>query len=233
MAPSADRASLESHVDEALAESFPASDPPAWTLGAPEWAGGAPSVRPSDTIARLRREHGNVELLLLVLESQLARIHRGDDVDEGLVLEIFRYLTGYVDVFHHGREDAAIEMLAERVAVVRAAMPVLTAQHDEIRSRGAALRDRLERAVVDEPVSRPELVRAGFSYARSLRKNMALEEAIVFPAAADVMSPAEWAAIDAKLGVPGDPLFGGQRDDRFRRLFEELTTRAGCACAFE
>ncbi len=194
--------------------------------------GDADAARSRREVERLRHEHGNIERLLLVLESHLAGFHAGEDLDEQLTLDALSYLIDYVDRFHHSREDLIVELLAAREPVVRAMLPTLSAQHEGIRSNGAALRDRLERALVDEPVAREDLVRHGFAYTAELRRNMALEDTVVFPLVATGIGGSEWDAMNANVAAGVDPLFGSVVDKRHRALFEEITRRAGCDCAY-
>lgn len=183
-------------------------------------------------VERLRCEHGNIARLLLVLESHLARLHAGEDLDEQLMLDAVSYLTDYVDGIHHAREDLIVELLAEREPLVRAILATLSAQHDAIRAEGAMLRERLESAALDAPVAREDLVRHGFAYTGDLRRNMALEERVVFPLAVVGLSAAEWGAIEAKVAGGVDPLFGGTVEPPYRALFEEIARRVGCDCAY-
>jgi hemerythrin-like domain-containing protein len=190
-------------------------------------------ARSAAAIAHLQREHANIGRLLLLLESELARLHGGEDVDDALILDVFTYLTEYVDRFHHPREDLASQVLATRSPVMGELRPVLAAQHATLRQSGASLRDRLERALLDQPVARLEIARDGFVYSRELRRNMALEEAVVFSVATALLSAEDWADIDAKLAPAVDPLFGDSIDARFIELSEELTKRAGCSWDYE
>lgn len=188
-----------------------------------------PARRSSTAISRLRREHGNIDRVLSFLESELARLNGGEDIDDALVLDAFTYLTEYVDRCHHAREDVAVELLAARSRTVSELRPVLAAQHEALRGSGTSLRKRLESALLDEPVARHEIARDGSVYTRELRQNMALEEEFFFNVATSLMSEEDWTAIDAQLGAHTDPLFGELIEDRFRELAEELAQRAGCA----
>jgi hemerythrin-like domain-containing protein len=193
----------------------------------------AADARSAAALSRLQREHANIGRLLALLESELARLHGGQDVDDALILDAFTYLTDYVDRVHHPREDLANEMLAARSTVMDELRPVIAAQHATIRDSGASLRDRLERALQDQPVARLEIARDGFVYTRELRRNMELEEAVVFAVASALLTGDDWAVIDAKVAPEADPLFGDAVDARFVELSEELTERAGCSWDYE
>jgi hemerythrin-like domain-containing protein len=187
----------------------------------------------SRAVERLVREHANIAMLLVMLDSYFAAMKAGDEVDDKLVLDAMRYLTEFVDSFHHSKVDLAVDAVGAQTPATKAIRSELAAQHDRIRLAGAALRDGLENALLDEPVPRQALADGGFDYTRELRRNMALEEAAVFPALAKALDADAWARIDAILGPQRDPLFGEVVHQRYANLFRELTGRFGCEIRYE
>jgi hemerythrin-like domain-containing protein len=194
------------------------------------------SVMRPDTVAtasqravqRLAREHGDVAKLLALLDANFVTMKGGGDVDDQLLLDAMSYLTGFVQSFHHAKEELAVEAVGDRSPAIQAIRGELTAQHCRIRDAGAALRDGLERALLDAPVLRQELADDGFAYTSEARHNMAFEEASVFRPLAETLDAEAWARIDAKLGSQRDPLFGEVVHQRYANLFRELTCRFGC-----
>ena len=49
----------------------------------------------SDTLFMLRLEHGNTAELLDIIESQLGRLHRAEDIDCALIGLVVDYLRSY------------------------------------------------------------------------------------------------------------------------------------------
>lgn len=181
-------------------------------------------------IERLVREHHSIEALMVMLDSHFAAMKAGDEVDEQLLLDAMSYLTEFSDGCHHAKEDLAIEVaseLAPELPGLRAACGEIQAQHRRIREAGAALRDGLQRALLDAPVSRRCLADSGFSYTAEVRRNMATEESSLFPALLEALDAQAWARIDAKLGPCDDPLFGETVHQRYKDLFRSLTSRFG------
>jgi hemerythrin-like domain-containing protein len=180
------------------------------------------------TLDALRGEHGNISRLLLVLESQLSDVHAGDQFDGRLMLEALSYVVDYLDRFHREREDVFVEALARHQPTVRSFLATLSAQRHAIQSDGAQLRGRLVRAVDEKRVDRDDLVREGFAYCTAVRRAMSLEETILaFATAAAEPAPGR--------GEPVEPSAPGgveSSEDRYGRLFEELTHRIGCECSY-
>jgi hemerythrin-like domain-containing protein len=182
---------------------------------------------PARVVDRLIREHDNVAQLLVVLDSMFASIASGDDADDDLISDAMNYLTGFVDTFHHTKEDLAVAAVAERVDGLRELQPELDAQHRRIENTGSALHAELERMLLDEPVRRKELAATGFLYTAEIRRNIEFEESRIFPRLLEGLDEEAWACIDARLGCPPDPLFGPAPHERYRALFRTLTRRIG------
>jgi hemerythrin-like domain-containing protein len=178
-------------------------------------------------VETLIREHRNIEMLLVMLDSYFAAMNSGDDVDETLLVDAMTYMTDYVDGFHHSKEQLAVDAVAARSGAVAAAKGELEAQHRRIGEASAWLRETLEQVLRDRPIPRRQLVRAGLSYTAEMRRNMELEETSVFPALVQVLDAEAWRLIEAKLPPQPDPLFGEAVHQRYAELFRELVERFG------
>lgn len=179
-------------------------------------------------VDQLIREHRNIELLLLVLDSYFAAMSSGDEVDEALLADAMTYMTDYVDAFHHAKEQLAVDAVSNRSRTIAAARGELEAQHRRIGEDGGWLRSTLEQALRDAPVPRRKLIATGLAYTAEMRRNMELEEAAVFPALVEVLDSDAWRVIEAKLSPRPDPLFGEAVHQRYAELFRELVDRFGC-----
>jgi hemerythrin-like domain-containing protein len=145
------------------------------------------------------REHRDVDMLLLMLESYFATLSAGEDVDDALLLDAMRYMTDFAGGFHHAKERLAIEAAAQRSTAIAAAKPELEAQYERIGEAGPWLCSTLELTLRDAPVPKRRLFRAGLSYTAEVRRNMALEEKVVFPALCDMLDAGTWRLLDAKI----------------------------------
>jgi len=216
----------ESAIDDTLAASFPASDAPGWTLGPPSEA--AP---PAVGWASLVREHQNIRALLGVLKVEIGALLGGGAPRYDLMTDALRYLTSYVDVYHHGREDVAFDLAVLRAPDLEGVVSEAARQHASIVDAGARLRSDLERAAMDAPVPKVRVLSDAKAYIEGLRSHLRYEETEVFPRLDDVLDAEDWRVVDARAGRPEDPLFGPVTEDRYRALFERITALAGCGCA--
>lgn len=179
-------------------------------------------------VDRLIREHRNISLLLLMLDSYFAAMGSGDDVDERLLSDAMTYMTEYVDAFHHAKEQLAVDAVANRSRAIGGVRAELEEQHRRIGEAGGWLRATLEQALRDQPILRRRLIAVGLSYTAEMRRNMDLEERSVFPALVEVLDADAWRLIDARLSPRPDPLFGEAVHQRYAELFRELVARFGC-----
>jgi branched-chain amino acid transport system ATP-binding protein len=178
-------------------------------------------------VETLIREHRNIEMLLVMLDSYFAAMSAGDEVDETLLVDAMTYMTEYVDGFHHSKEQLAIDVVAERSRAIACAKTELEAQHQRIGEAGAWLRATLEQVLRDAPVSRQKLIATGLTYTAEMRRNMELEEKLVFPALTEGLDADAWRVIEGRVPPQPDPLFGEAVHQRYAELFRELVERFG------
>lgn len=187
--------------------------------------------RTQDEIGSLCREHDNIARLLVVLESQLSRLHADETCDLELLSRIVAYLGEYVDSYHRRREDRLVLALSSEPAA-SSIVRDLAAQHDAMRQTGVALREQCARAPHHDPVARRDIVRSGFAYSAALRRNMALEESALLSLATEQLTTVRWIVIDDARERAVEPPSGEVAEERYRRLYEELTQQVGCDCTY-
>jgi hemerythrin-like domain-containing protein len=178
-------------------------------------------------VERLLREHDDIAQVLVLLDSELASVAFAEDADDTLAVSALDYLAELVDGFHHAKEDRAFEAAVARDAALSDVVAQLSAQHETIHERGAALRNAFERVMFDEPVSRRDLAAAGFAYSTELRRSMEAEEQLVLPLLDAALDDAEWERIEAEVGAAAAPLTGPAAHEGYERLFHELERRFG------
>ncbi len=193
-------------------------------------SGVAITPTPDDApVGRLRREHDDVSRLLASLESQLTLVHAAGDGDCAMMREVVSFLTEYIDAVHHTREELVMAELVANDPSLQVIADTLRSQHDTIARRGLLLQELLDCALADAPVERRSIAHLGFAYTAELRRNMAVEEALVFPLAVARLGPAQWAGIDAKLADGAEALLD-EVTARYRDFIDQLPP-AGCGCA--
>lgn len=218
---------MDDRVDDTLAASFPASDPPSWTLGAPAWATSSVLQEENEDVGlrRLRGDHGNLTDLALVLESLLARLHEGEAVDHALLVDVLDYVTDYLDRLHEGRDHRVFDAIVARIPIAGALRPLARAHAAEETAAREALRSELAR----RDTTTEGIVHMGFAYTRALRKRIAWEDSVLLPLAR-LASESGAGAVDRLPAVWNDLQ---SFEEHYRARFDELTGRVGCGCAFE
>lgn len=203
----------DQRIDGAPEPSYPASDPAAARCG------------------QLMREHDNTTRLLELLEQEVLLLPTGVP-DYALMADILHYLGSYVDRYHHPREQAAFALAAERAPDLDDVSAIVAEQHETIIGAASRLQDDLERVQMDMPVKTARLREECASYVRGLRQHMRYEEAEMFPRVCALLDARDWDAIDTEHGASTDPLFGANVQARYRSLFDQLASAAGCGCRY-
>lgn len=216
----------ERRIDRTSGSSYPVSDPPRQQANRPRAEGEA-----ATRCGQLLRQHDNTSRLLDLLEQEVRLLPSGVP-DYALMTDILHYLGSYVDRYHHPREQAAFALAAERAPDLSDVGAVVAEQHETIIGAALRLEEDLERVQMDLPVKTARLREECTSYVCGLRNHMRYEETELLPRVCAVLGVRDWDAIDAAHGASTDPLFGPNVQARYRSLFEQLASAAGCGCRY-
>ena len=179
-----------------------------------------------DTLARWHADHVNFSHLLNLLEGQLALFHDGASPDYELMLDIMYYMTHYSDVVHHPREDLVFARVKQKDPSTRASIDALTGQHAHLKQAGEALASDIDDVVNGSVSSRAQVEARARAYTADMRRHMGAEEATVLPAAAKLLTDADWTAVEAAIAHVDDPLFGASAQTRYASLRREIARHA-------
>ena len=185
-------------------------------------------VRPTGTpqvIATLQHEHRYFESILDVLDEQAAKLASGE-CDFYLLQDVLHYMVSYPDVYHHPREDLIFERLLRADVTSQNAVQSLIDGHKEIYKHTNRLLKMIDRIVDGGSPNTDTLQTSLNRYASEHRKHIKTEDTIVFPAAVEMFTPHDWAAINSAARHNQDPLFGRAVKRRYHRLAENLYDRA-------
>jgi hemerythrin-like domain-containing protein len=177
-------------------------------------------------LAAWHDEHARFGRVLDLLETQVSAFHAGEDPDYELMRDIVYYLQNFADRFHHPREDAAFERLAQREPSLRVMVNRLLQEHRVIARAGEELLGRLADIAGDVIVERAAVEAAASTYLVYYRHHIKTEEAEVLPSAAQILTPEDWAAVAAAVPPGPDPLFGPDFDARYEALRKQVTPDA-------
>lgn len=173
-------------------------------------------------LARLLRDHANLARLLDLIETHLDRFHQGHDADFDLLCEILEYASGYADQVHHPTEEAMLRLLMERDESQKNQIETLLTQHAALAKMGKNFRDSIECIIQGEVIGREEFEIDGRSIVSLQREHIKIENEVVFPHAAEVLSEDDWESLEKQFPPGEDPVFGKEVSDRFRSLYQYM-----------
>ena len=179
-------------------------------------------------IGIIRDEHRSLAAVMHAWLHALATAHaENTPIDPALMPAIVRYLKQFPDKLHHPKEDRYLfKRLRERTVSCNEELDELERQH-ELDHQIVA---RLERLVEGLPTIRAdsreramrELEDEVARYAAFLWRHMELEESVILPAAEQYLLPEDWRAIDEAFTENRDPMFRGDSDKSYRKLFSRI-----------
>jgi len=179
-------------------------------------------------IGIIRDEHRSLAAVMHAWLHALATARdEGTAIDPALMPAIVRYLRQFPDKMHHPKENEHLfRRLRERTTSVNEELEELERQHAVDHQVVA----RLERQVELLPTVRAEgrqralreLEDEVARYAAFLWRHLELEESVILPAAERYLLPEDWQAIDAAFVENRDPMFRGDSDKTYRKLFSRI-----------
>ena len=179
----------------------------------------------AEIVRLLRREHMDMAVLLDLLERQITAFKSGGEPDYAIVRGILDYYLSYPDLYHHPKEDLIYQRLRRRDPEKAAEVEDILHSHKDL----AMLVRRFASATIDQMLGKSETPREWFgslarSFVDSNRAHMVAEEERFLPLVLQVLSPEDWAEIDAQVTDEADPLFGDSVEARFQALHESIVS---------
>ncbi len=177
----------------------------------------------------IRDEHAS---LAAMLHSMRMLVKRGPGDEPEMFFDVLRAMLFYIDEFperlHHPKESYLLFPRVVRSAPhVKATVERLERDHA---SGEKAVRDLQHLLLAWELMGegrRKAFTLAAGHYIDFYLDHMRVEEAVILPAAAQVLSDAEWQALDDAFCKNNDPLSGKYpRDPVYDRLFTRIVMKA-------
>ena len=164
----------------------------------------------------LRREHRNIEKLLLVLEKELNVFDRGEQPDYEVIRAVIAYFEVYPEIYHHPQEDVVFRKLQARDSAAAAVIGDLAAEHRRGAERLRKVSQAIETVLADRIIPRQAVDSIIRDFIGRERQHIAMEERAFFPAAVAALQPQDWSEIASALTEPKrDPLFSEIVEQQF------------------
>jgi hemerythrin-like domain-containing protein len=174
----------------------------------------------------IRSEHRALAAVLSGLSALVDGIASGKfDPDVKLLEAMIAYVTEVPEKVHHPKEDDYLfPALRRRDAAAAAVIDDLQREHALGPGQIAALKATLDDYDSAGPAGLPALREAVKAYCEFQWKHMSKEEKHVLPRAREVLTPEDWAAIDAAFNANDNPWEGAAGE--YRQLFTRIVSIA-------
>jgi hemerythrin-like domain-containing protein len=172
----------------------------------------------------LMSEHRLIERVLGSMETFAIEVRSGAPAAGTVVGDYARFLAGFTDGCHHGKEeDILFRRLAER-GMPREAGPlaVMLHEHQQGRAHVGALSAAASAA---GPADSRVVLEHAEAYVPLLRQHIFKEDNVLYPMALRMLSPSELDAIDAAFEAFESRTNADGSADRLRALADTLTAR--------
>jgi hemerythrin-like domain-containing protein len=181
----------------------------------------------SSAINIIKTEHLSLNTVLHVLNQLVLDLESGrlsiNDVDYELFEKIMNYIEEFLDTMHHPKEDQYLfPALLKKTSECNDVILDLQEQH----RLGVKHRQRMEihlQAMKDKhPGQVDKMIDVLKDYIQAHRDHIKMEEKIILPLAARVLSEEDWAPINAAFSENEDPVFGKVPRNKFRKLLSDI-----------
>ncbi len=177
---------------------------------------------------RLHDDHRRLTRVLGVLEAQIDRLARAEDVDFDLMLDAMTYITDFPNRLHHPVEDVLFARLAAIDPGAADACQAQIAEHERLFHDSAAFYGQLEAVQIDDvTLMRDRLVGTGREFIAAQRAHLQREERELLPRAEQQLSRADWDSAACTASAVSDPLDGTATPRRYQALYKAIAQAAG------
>lgn len=176
----------------------------------------------SKIIESLQRDHINFVQLLNILEAELDLFDRAEKPDYDVIQAIVQYLESYSARYHHPKEDLVFAKVREREPEAASTIGDLEAEHEVIGAEFQKFADAVQSVLLEAEMPRKTFDKIARCFLDHERRHIETEERDFFPLARKVLTPEDWAELDAKMTDAKDPLFSDEVEEEFRTLRRQI-----------
>ena len=174
----------------------------------------------------IKDEHRNLWRLAITLDQVIEEMEQTQKADPAFIGSVLDYFEHFMDGCHHRKEDEHLfRLLRLRSDSAAPLLDRLQAEHRNAPHNLAALRQQLADTVAGRSTV-GGLTEALRLYLNDQKAHIRTEEQDIYPLAREVLTPADWAEIDAAFLDNDDPVFGSAARAEFRELFHKVASLA-------
>src|SRR6516162_9923276 len=173
-------------------------------------------------IELLRDEHRDIEQLLKVLEHELKVFDCRERPDYEVIQAIIDYFQDYPDCCHHPKEDMIFDNLRARNPLAARRIGDVEAEHRQETERLDRVAKVVRNILLDREISRETFSEVMRDFIDHQRGHMAMEERLLFPAAANALRPQDWQEIDLKWNDKTETLFNAAMEEKCYSLRDRI-----------
>ena len=170
----------------------------------------------------LRQEHRNITSLINTLEWQVAEFERGNPTDYDVIQATADYFLGFLDLYHHPKEDLIFTKLLERDAAIASVIGDLSREHAELGARASDFAASLHAVLNELEITRNTFAQRARRFIELQRRHIKMEETSFFPAAEETLMAEDWADLKTRMTTGNDPLFGDNVGATFDHLRQTI-----------
>ena len=179
-----------------------------------------------EALSIIKDEHRNLWRIAITVEQVIAEMERDRKVEEAFLSSVLDYFEHFMDGCHHRKEDEHLfRVLRQRADAAAPLLDRLQAEHRNGPRNLLALRQQLADTVAGRSTI-GGLAEAFRLYLNDQKAHIKSEERDIYGLASEVLTPADWAEIDAAFLDNDDPVFGSAARAEFRELFHKVASLA-------
>jgi hemerythrin-like domain-containing protein len=176
----------------------------------------------SDVVRALLDEHGNMKRMLDAFERQVKMFADARKPDYDILRGSLDYCVGFLDEYHHPREDFLFRRLKRRAPETAEDFGDLELEHGQLAARSNRVRRWINTVAQGTEVSRDEFIAQAQRFLDTYRDHLRREEEIFFPAIEEALVEKDWQTIKERFGRRSDPVFGEAAEKRFEALLDDI-----------
>lgn len=176
-------------------------------------------------LKKLYRDHSNLSKMMDIFDQQLNKFKQPDQPAFDLLTDLIDYVSNYVDSIHHPIEDQLYQTVLAKTDNGRETMEKLLGDHQVIMNMTRQFRKALVALQQGSNISKSEVEKMGWDYAKQQRAHQQFEERDAYPLLREVLSNADFDIAGGAIPADEDPLVDKNMQHSYPVLFAYLAQK--------